>query len=113
MYTAARLKICSPISRNASKLYICTFLDFQENFKNPGYSMLKTSVMMIGELDFDNLFFDNPNDHPSMLPYRIFAMVFFLLFLIVMPILIMNLLVRLHFFHLTFRSVFFKYLPTY
>ena len=73
-----------------------TFQHFQTNFKNPGYSMLATSVKMIGELDFDNLFFDNPGDNPdmNMTPYPIFSMLFFLGFIIVMPILIMNLLVR-------------------
>ena len=72
------------------------FQHFQTNFKNPGYSMLATSVKMIGELDFDNLFFDNPGDNPdmNMTPYPIFSMLFFLGFIIVMPILIMNLLVR-------------------
>jgi len=67
----------------------------QENFKNVGYSMLKTSVMMIGEFEFDDLFFDNPSDKPEVLPYSIFTMIFFLGFMIVMPILIMNLLVGL------------------
>ena len=55
--------------------------------------MLKTSVMMIGEFEFDDLFFDNPSDKPEVLPYSIFTMIFFLGFMIVMPILIMNLLV--------------------
>ena len=66
--------------------------------------MLATSVKMIGELDFDNLFFDNPGDNPdmNMTPYPIFSMLFFLGFIIVMPILIMNLLVRI------FRLKFFR-----
>ena len=56
--------------------------------------MLKSSVMMIGELDYGDLF--HPDDGPSQnqLPYDIFSMIFFLCFLVVMPILIMNLLVR-------------------
>jgi hypothetical protein len=56
--------------------------------------MLKTSVMMIGEFEFDDLFFDNPSHNPEMLPYRTFSMCFFLGFMIIMPIIIMNLLVR-------------------
>ena len=72
----------------------------QDNFKNVGYSMLKTSVMMIGEFEFDDLFFDNVydtyenvNGHEK-LPYKVFTMIFFLVFMIIMPIIIMNLLVR-------------------
>lgn len=58
--------------------------------------MLKTAVMMIGEFEFDDLFFDNPaKDGPEKLPYRTFTMFFFLGFMIVMPIIIMNLLVTL------------------
>ena len=70
---------------------------FQINFTNPGYSMLKTSVMMIGEFEFDDLFFGNPeeNSNSSQLPFPIFSMIFFLAFMVVMPILIMNLLVRI------------------
>lgn len=58
--------------------------------------MLKTSVMAIGEFEYDNLFFDNPDQNGGdQLPYRTFSMVFFLGFMIVMPIIIMNLLVGL------------------
>ena len=46
---------------------------------------------MIGELDYGDLF--HP-DYKNQLPYDIFSMIFFLCFLVVMPILIMNLLVR-------------------
>ena len=63
--------------------------------------MLKTSVMMIGEFEFDDLFFDNVyqtydnvNGHEK-LPYKVFTMIFFLVFMIIMPIIIMNLLVRI------------------
>ena len=71
----------------------------QENFANPGYSMLKTFVMMIGEFEFDDLFFDNPSTdyngilHREKLPFPIFSMFFFLGFMLIMPIIIMNLLV--------------------
>ena len=56
--------------------------------------MLKTSVMMIGEFEFDDMFFDNPDNHMERLPYKGFTMVYFLVFMVVMPIIIMNLLVR-------------------
>ena len=65
--------------------------------------MLKTSVMMIGEFEFDDLFFDNVydtyenvNGHEK-LPYKVFTMIFFLVFMIIMPIIIMNLLVRIEY----------------
>ena len=68
----------------------------QENFSNVGYSMLKTSVMMIGEFEFDDLFFDNPAvSGQHMLPFKVFTMIFFLVFMVIMPIIIMNLLVGL------------------
>ena len=64
---------------------------------NPGYSMLKSSVMMIGEFEFDDLFFENKEENPdsNQLPFPFFSMIFFLAFMVVMPILIMNLLVRI------------------
>ena len=53
------------------------------------------SLLMGNQLDYGDLF--HPDDGPSTnkLPYDIFSMIFFLCFLVVMPILIMNLLVRL------------------
>ena len=56
--------------------------------------MLKSSVMMIGELDYGDLFHPETSKSTNPLPYDIFSMIFFLGFLVVMPILIMNLLVR-------------------
>ena len=56
--------------------------------------MLKSSVMMIGELDYGDLFHPENDPSENQLPYDIFSMIFFLCFLVVMPILIMNLLVR-------------------
>ena len=56
--------------------------------------MLKSSVMMIGELDYGDLFHPDNSASTNKLPYDLFSMIFFLGFLVVMPILIMNLLVR-------------------
>ena len=51
--------------------------------------------MTLGEFEFDDMFFDNPSDgHTERLPYKGFTMVYFLVFMVVMPIIIMNLLVR-------------------
>jgi hypothetical protein len=57
---------------------------------------------MIGEFDYDSLFFgDNLLEDPdgfaaALLPYRTVTLIFFLGFLMIMPIVIMNLLVRLY-----------------
>ena len=61
-------------------------LPFQE-FK---YSLLKTSVMMIGELEADEIFHG-----ASKLQYPELTGIFFAFFLLIMPIVIMNLLVGL------------------
>ncbi len=55
--------------------------------------------MMIGEYEFDEIFFYNP-DAPeaadrALLPYRSFTLLFFLVFMVIMTIIIMNLLVGL------------------
>lgn len=60
---------------------------------------MKTTVMMIGEFEFDDLFFDNisnsdKNKERMVLPYREATFVFFLVFMIIMSIIVMNLLVR-------------------
>jgi hypothetical protein len=54
--------------------------------------MLKATVMMIGEYDFDSLFF-SPQD--VLLPYPTFTLLFFLVFMMIMSIIVMNLLVGL------------------
>ncbi len=63
----------------------------QDNFGHPAFSMLKTTVMMIGEYDFDSLFFGNE----VLIPYPTFTLLFFLIFMIIMSIIVMNLLVGL------------------
>eukprot|EP00095_Tigriopus_kingsejongensis_P005747 maker-scaffold28_size608977-snap-gene-2.12 protein:Tk05747 transcript:maker-scaffold28_size608977-snap-gene-2.12-mRNA-1 annotation:"transient receptor potential cation channel subfamily a member 1-like protein" len=72
----------------------------QENFGSVWAAMMKTTVMMIGEFEFDDLFFDNikfagDGYESMMLPYREATIVFFLVFMIIMSIIVMNLLVGL------------------
>eukprot|EP00094_Tigriopus_californicus_P006606 TCALIF_06362-PA protein Name:"Similar to trpa-1 Transient receptor potential cation channel subfamily A member 1 homolog (Caenorhabditis elegans)" AED:0.12 eAED:0.12 QI:8/0.6/0.31/0.93/1/1/16/267/1355 len=72
----------------------------QENFGNVWVAMMKTTVMMIGEFEFDDLFFDNisnsdENKEHMVLPYREATFLFFLVFMIIMSIIVMNLLVGL------------------
>ena len=54
-----------------------------------GKSLLKTSVMMIGEFDYSSIFFDDSQD----VPFPELTYVLFVSFLILMSIIIMNLLV--------------------
>ena len=59
---------------------------------------MKTTVMMIGEFEFDDLFFDNLSQQGQVtdaLPYPTASLVFFLGFMVIMSIIVMNLLVGL------------------
>ena len=58
--------------------------------------MVKTLIMTTGEMEYDNLFFDNQYNHrvPTV-PYMDTTKGLFVVFVIVMPIIIMNLLVGL------------------
>lgn len=71
----------------------------QENFANFWYSMIKTTVMMIGEFEYDDIFYDNvrpsEEDRTAYLPYPEITFAFFVCFIIIMSIIVMNLLVRL------------------
>ena len=58
-----------------------------------GFALVKSVVMMIGEYDFDSLFFDPGADY--VVPYPTFTLLFFLVFLVIMSIIVMNLLVGL------------------
>ncbi|WAR08520.1 TRPA1-like protein, partial [Mya arenaria] len=58
------------------------------SFSTAPYAILRTSVMMIGELDFNSVF------HDDVVHYWI-TYVFFYIFLIVMTIVLMNLLIGL------------------
>lgn len=69
-------------------------LTFQENFGTFGLSTIKTTVMLIGEFEYDDIFFDNPRDQPTpKLPYRTVTLLFFVCFIMIMSIIVMNLLV--------------------
>ncbi|KAK3859862.1 hypothetical protein Pcinc_034051 [Petrolisthes cinctipes] len=69
-----------------------TVLRNQGPFSSCSSSLLKTTVMMIGELEFDSIFHSGS---PSMLPYPEVTYMLFVLFLILMTILVMNLLLGL------------------
>ena len=66
-------------------------------------AMVKTFVMFIGELEYDNIFFDNVNPfggthYGERLPYPTFSHLFLLAFVCIMPLIIMNLLVSTTYF---------------
>lgn len=58
-------------------------------FSDAGYSLLKTTVMMIGEFEFDGIFYD------SELMFPVSSLLLFVAFIVIMAILLMNLLVGL------------------
>ena len=68
----------------------------QENFKDLSNSLIKTFVMTTGELEYDNLFFDEHFQlRLNTVTYESTTRIFFIVFVIIMPIIIMNLLVGL------------------
>ncbi|XP_069174847.1 transient receptor potential cation channel subfamily A member 1 homolog isoform X4 [Procambarus clarkii] len=69
-----------------------TVLRDQDPFRTPATSLLKTTVMMIGEMEFDAIFND---ENGQTLKYPEITYILFVAFLVLMSILIMNLLVGL------------------
>ncbi|CAL4060386.1 unnamed protein product, partial [Meganyctiphanes norvegica] len=75
----------------AFALSFYTVLRDMPPFETPGKSILKTTIMMIGEFEFDSIF----NNEDLDLPYPEVTTVVFVAFIILMSIIIMNLLVGL------------------
>jgi transient receptor potential cation channel subfamily A protein 1 len=68
----------------------------QPYFPTWSLALIKTFVMTTGELEYDNLFFDNKfNDPKYIVHYEWTTRIFFIVFAVIMPIIIMNLLVGL------------------
>lgn len=63
-------------------------------FSDIGFAFVKTAVMMVGEFEFDTLFFSPPNEGND-LPFPITTILLFVAFLIIMSIILMNLMVGL------------------
>lgn len=64
------------------------------SFRMVGTSLVRTMVMMIGELDYRALFTENfPKERKLLLPYKAMSYIVFAMFVIVMTIVVMNLLV--------------------
>ena len=60
-----------------------------------GFALVKSVVMMIGEFDFDDVFFSAEEDAGYIIPYPTFTLMFFFVFTVIMSIIVMNLLVGL------------------
>ena len=67
-------------------------LSKQDAFKTPGRAIVKTMVMMIGEMDFDTIFVDNYNNQ-ELLRYKEMSLFIFFLLVILITIVLMNLMV--------------------
>ena len=76
----------------AFALSFYALLSEQDAFQSVSYSIFKTAVMTIGEFQFDDIFISNI-DNASIFPYKTLTFIIFSLFLITMPIVLMNLLV--------------------
>ena len=66
-------------------------LCLQDPFSTPFYAIMFTWVMLLGELDFNDIFY--PEDAPEEIQYSGATYTWFLIFLVLMAIIIMNLLV--------------------
>lgn len=64
-------------------------------FRNAGLSFIKTMVMAIGEFDYDSIFGHNNESRSLLSSFPVVAYILWIIFLIIMPILLTNLLVGL------------------
>jgi len=71
----------------------CFFRD-QPAFDDSASSIMKTAVMMIGELEYEDMF-QSEEKGLNLEKIRVISLIFYALFLIIMPIILMNLLVGL------------------
>ena len=73
---------------------------FQESFKTLAWSIVKVSVMMVGEFEYETNFVDNVNRSSEttgnpLNPFPEISLMFIYFFLFMMSIILMNLLVRM------------------
>ncbi|KAL4233751.1 hypothetical protein ACF0H5_008431 [Mactra antiquata] len=73
----------------AFALAFFALLQNQDSFSTVWQSLIKTSVMMIGEFEYDGIYTD------GVVHYQVLAYILFCVFMVVMSIIIMNLLVGL------------------
>ncbi len=78
--------------------YSCSIHHIQKAFKHFGVAILKSSVMMLGEFEFGDLFLGNEVENPEYEDILIFPLATYLVFCafgFIMSIVIMNTLVSL------------------
>ncbi len=66
-------------------------------FSTPARSLLKTMTMTTGEFEFDTIFRQDPageSDDAEEIPFRTISYILWIVFVIIMPILLTNMLVR-------------------
>ena len=81
-----RVKVCY---RRALHIWIFFhfFCNLQDSFSTVWLSLIKTTVMMIGEFDYDSIYTD------GIVNYKFISYLMFCVFMVIMSIIIMNLLV--------------------
>ena len=62
-------------------------------FRNAGLSFIKTMVMTTGEFEYDSIFGHNNESRNLLTSFPVVAYILWIIFLIIMPILLTNLLV--------------------
>ena len=78
--------------------FFCSFQGERSAFSSPGRSLVKTMVMTTGEFDFDGIFFNSQDDAEAGndLFYPQIAYILWIVFIILMPIILTNLLVNIY-----------------
>ena len=96
-YTFMKVSVVVLLFIFAFSLGFFVLLSNQQYFSNLMFAIIKTLIMTSGEMEYDNLFFDNQynNKNVEAVPYMNTTKALFVLFVIIMPIIIMNLLVGL------------------
>ena len=90
LVTFLKLSIIIVLFIVAFSLGFHCLLGERDYFMHPFFSVLKTAVMMVGEMEFADLFLNEKE-----VPYETFSLSLFFVFVIVMTIIVMNLLVGL------------------
>lgn len=86
-------QVRAPIQQTVLKNITYYFL-FQAPFSSFPRTIVKTLVMMVGEFEYNAMFYSSIHDHEERAYNAHASQVVFLIFMIVMTILIMNLLVQ-------------------
>ena len=96
-YTFMKVSVVVLLFIFAFSLGFFVLLSNQQYFSNLMFAIIKTLIMTSGEMEYDNLFFDNQHNYENLItvPYMNTTKALFVLFVITMPIIIMNLLVGL------------------